>query len=813
MFMPVRSWFRRLHTFVRKPLSARHPAHAERSACFRPFLEALEDRTLLSGGGSVSLGPPPYLGPPTQLVFGTVPTATTAGQPFQVTVLAEDPYGSVVTSYNSAVTLNLTGPAPFVAGGTISTRPAEGTGLISTIQVSAVNGIATFDGLEVDQAGSYYLSSFDVAATMIGPNPAPLTVDPAAATQIVLSGLPSSANAGQLLPFTVTAEDSFGNVDTNYNRSVLLSSSDPAAVFLGSRTLKQGVGALEVFFPSGGVGDTVTATDPRHGTVTGTATLNINSLLFPEGSVIVPQVGVPFTDQVADFTTAFPATASEFTAQIHWGDGTSSAGTIAPVPGSSDEFAVFGSHTYSTITTFLVDVTISDTSRNTFEQTAPSAAVVLDAGQTANLEPGFGFVRTGSGAQGASTSGDGIAADLSAPIEVGSGGPGAVAAPPPGIDSNVLTLFVARYANNPEAAPVDGAIFFDTRVTGADGSSTLTVTFSLADFSGSNPELEFFDSATGTYVPVLDPQGNPVTASGQPGQQFFRVEFNDHTQPTLSDLTGTVFVIAVGEQHSQPGQPTQPAQPGLSRSSTSSAPPLVASSSFAASVLGADAGGASAGGASPVGPISAEAVAVAPGTGGPGGAGGAQPDAVGGDESIAARAALADLPSPAPVFSPNERLLYVTPSQSSITTLTEDDDPPAPPAKAGESGALRLSPSVAPPVTRPAVEDAVFAAIGTAPQTADEWPAVGPLPAASPRAEVADRDGAVTREAEDVWADLFAATAAASARTDFEVQGAAAPGLLLGGLALALATEKVASRSLPPVPPSPPRRSPCLRQL
>jgi hypothetical protein len=156
------------------------------------------------------------------------------------------------------------------------------------------------------------------------------------------------------------------------------------------------------------------------------------------------------------------------------------------------------------------------------------------------------------------------------------------------------------------------------------------------------------------------------------------------------------------------------------------------------------------------------------------------------------------------VFSPNERLLYVTPSQSSITTLTEDDDPPAPPPKAGESGALRQSPPVAPPVTRQAVEDAVFAASGTAARTGDEWPEVGPLPAAAPRPEVGD--DAVRQEAGDVWAGLVADTAP-SARTDFDTPDrAAAPGLLLGGLALALATENVASRSRPPVLPSPPRR-------
>src|SRR5262249_61870913 len=105
----------------------------------------------------------------------------------------------------------------------------------------------------------------------------------------------------------------------------------------------------------------------------------------------------------------------------------------------------------------------------------------------------------------------------------------------------------------------------------------------------------------------LDPQGQPVRATGPAGHQVFHVVFTDKSQPTLRDLTGTVFVIAVGaQQPGQTGQPGQPGQTAQSQQSGSSGPgPFFASSSFAASVLGAEGGDASAGGTSPVGPTSA----------------------------------------------------------------------------------------------------------------------------------------------------------------------------------------------------------------
>ena len=69
--------------------------------------------------------------------------------------------------------------------------------------------------------------------------------------------------------------------------------------------------------------------------------------------------GQPFTDTVvAAFTTTGSETASQFTATIEWGDGTSSAGTI--VGDFSGGFRVLGSHLYDTPGTWGLGVTLYD---------------------------------------------------------------------------------------------------------------------------------------------------------------------------------------------------------------------------------------------------------------------------------------------------------------------------------------------------------------------------------------------------------------------------------------------------------------------
>ena len=74
---------------------------------------------------------------------------------------------------------------------------------------------------------------------------------------------------------------------------------------------------------------------------------SLNGEVIAAGPTVSGTEGTAISDAtVATFTDANPnATASDFTATIDWGDGTSTSGTVVAQSGGS--FAVDGTHTYA----------------------------------------------------------------------------------------------------------------------------------------------------------------------------------------------------------------------------------------------------------------------------------------------------------------------------------------------------------------------------------------------------------------------------------------------------------------------------------
>jgi hypothetical protein len=81
--------------------------------------------------------------------------------------------------------------------------------------------------------------------------------------------------------------------------------------------------------------------------------------LSAAGAPVSATAGTQLSPTVATFSDADPAgTASDYTATINWGDGSTSAGTIGPAPGGG--FAVSGSHTYANVGTYSTSIAITD---------------------------------------------------------------------------------------------------------------------------------------------------------------------------------------------------------------------------------------------------------------------------------------------------------------------------------------------------------------------------------------------------------------------------------------------------------------------
>jgi hypothetical protein len=92
--------------------------------------------------------------------------------------------------------------------------------------------------------------------------------------------------------------------------------------------------------------------------------------------------GAAFTGVVASFTDANPnGTASDYTATIAWGDGSTSSGTVAA--DGQGGFTVSGSHTYADAESYPVSVTVKDAGGST--ATAGGTATMADAPLTLTL--------------------------------------------------------------------------------------------------------------------------------------------------------------------------------------------------------------------------------------------------------------------------------------------------------------------------------------------------------------------------------------------------------------------------------------------
>jgi len=177
------------------------------------------------------------------LAFTSVPASASAAG-FSVSVTLKDATGAVATGDTSSVTLAIAGgPGGAVLGGNLT--------------VAAVNGVATFTNLTLNEAGTYTLSTADAADSLSGYVSGNIAVTPAHATP-VFGNLSASATiaqgtaavtfggtiaAGTLIPPTtefvaitlngVTQDAAIGaqgNFSTSFNTSALLGSPTPYQV-------------------------------------------------------------------------------------------------------------------------------------------------------------------------------------------------------------------------------------------------------------------------------------------------------------------------------------------------------------------------------------------------------------------------------------------------------------------------------------------------------------------------------------------------------------------------------------------------------
>ncbi len=187
----------------------------------------------------------------TQLVVTSLPpTSVIAGGSFGLTVSAEDAVDDLVKSFTGDVTIALaSGPGESELGGRLT--------------LPAVNGVATFAGLSVDVAGGYalHVSSGLLADAMTGA----LSVTPGPTAQLVVTTPPPlTATAGTGFGLAVSAEDTYGNLETSFygNITVALVSSTVSLAGTLTATASQGVATFTgLVLDTAGTGYSLQASD------------------------------------------------------------------------------------------------------------------------------------------------------------------------------------------------------------------------------------------------------------------------------------------------------------------------------------------------------------------------------------------------------------------------------------------------------------------------------------------------------------------------------------------------------------------------
>jgi hypothetical protein len=229
----------------------------------------------------------------------TAPASATAGQPFNVTVTAEDFQNRVVPRYGGTVHFATTDTSPSVA------LPSDST---------LASGQGTF-AVTLATAGTQSLTLSDAANSLqatVG-----VVINAAAASQLLLGASTATPTAGTSFGLTVVAQDPFGNVDTAYANTVHFTSTDRSTgvALPPDSTLASGRGTFSATLVRAGA-QTITVSDAAN--LQSTVSVVINpapaSQLVLGASTATPTAGTSFAvtvvaqDPFGNVDTAYAST-------------------------------------------------------------------------------------------------------------------------------------------------------------------------------------------------------------------------------------------------------------------------------------------------------------------------------------------------------------------------------------------------------------------------------------------------------------------------------------------------------------------------
>jgi hypothetical protein len=233
-----------------------------------------------------------------------------AGTPSDLTITATDAFGNVASAYTGTVHLTSNDPqaalAPDIAFvvGDNSTKTVPGAVNLKTV-------------------GTRSVTVTDVAAPATTGSLGGITVNPASAATLVVSGITTPRVAGTPSDLVVTARDTFGNTATGYRGTVHVTSDDAQATLPANLAFSAADNGIHTFV--GGVSlktvgtRAVTVTDTATSTITGTlaglavtpataATLTVAGVSSPRTAGVASNVVVTALDAFGNTATGYLGT-------------------------------------------------------------------------------------------------------------------------------------------------------------------------------------------------------------------------------------------------------------------------------------------------------------------------------------------------------------------------------------------------------------------------------------------------------------------------------------------------------------------------
>jgi hypothetical protein len=196
------------------------------------------------------------------MIVAGFPSTATAGVGGNFTVTLKDAYGNIASGYSGTVHFSSSDAKAVLPGNYTFTASDAGTHSFSAT---------------LKTAGTQSITAKDTTTASLTSTDGGITVNPAAASKFILTA-PASVTAGASFNLTLTVQDAYGNVVTNYTGTVHFSSSDTRGTLPSNYTFTttdKGVHTFTGLVLRKRGNQQITITDTQNSSLTGSVIENV----------------------------------------------------------------------------------------------------------------------------------------------------------------------------------------------------------------------------------------------------------------------------------------------------------------------------------------------------------------------------------------------------------------------------------------------------------------------------------------------------------------------------------------------------------